>query len=67
MPPLVPGVILNVIVPEPVPTLLVAVTVALNVPVGIGVPEITPVLEIVRLAGCPDIVNAVGLFVADTL
>jgi hypothetical protein len=50
---------------EPVPPALVALIVALVVPVAEGVPEITPLLVFtVRPAGKPDALKLVGLFEA---
>ena len=46
----------------PVPALLVADTVALEVPAVVGVPEITPVDELMdNPAGSPDALNEVGV------
>jgi hypothetical protein len=60
-------VTVSVSVALPVPELFVALTVTLDVPAAVGVPEIKPVVVfIVRPAGKPEALKLVGEFVAVT-
>ena len=58
-------VTVSVSVALPVPVLFVALTVTLDVPPAVGVPEIKPVVVFtVRPAGKPEALKPVGEFVA---
>jgi hypothetical protein len=55
----------NVKVADPVPAALVALTVTLNVPAAVGIPEMTPVVVLTENpAGHPAPLKLVGLLVA---